>query len=234
MRPANCLDRWVARGRGAQTALVYEGEEGDVRTYTFDELRALVCRIGNALRALGVTKGDAVGIYLPLLPETAASLLAIGYIGAIAVPAFSGYGEQALAARLGGLGRKSADHRRRVHAARQARCDEEDGRPRGGAGAVGAKRAGLPPLGQRGRRCAPAAITSGTKWSTRSRIDCALRTHRCQRSVHGALYLREHRETQRRGARARAASCSSAMIDQHLCFDSSRASGCCGSPTWAG
>src|SRR6185437_8391316 len=56
--------------------------------------------LGGALRALGVEKGDTVGIFMPLLPETAVALLAIGYVGAIAVPAFSGYGGAALAARL--------------------------------------------------------------------------------------------------------------------------------------
>jgi acetyl-CoA synthetase len=98
--PANCLDRWIARGRANETALVYEGEDGAVRAFTWLELTAIVRRVANGLRSLGVTKGDTVGIYMPLLPETAAALLAIGYIGAIAVPAFSGYGEAALAARL--------------------------------------------------------------------------------------------------------------------------------------
>jgi acetyl-CoA synthetase len=98
--PANCLDRHVARGRGADEALVWEGEDGRVRRFTFAQLRDEVARLGGALRALGVEKGDTVGIFMPLLPETAVALLAIGYVGAIAVPAFSGYGGAALAARL--------------------------------------------------------------------------------------------------------------------------------------
>ncbi len=57
-------------------------------------------RCAPALRGLGVGKGDTVGIFMPLVPETAIALLAIGRIGAIAVPAFSGYGAQALATRL--------------------------------------------------------------------------------------------------------------------------------------
>ncbi|MBV8172500.1 MAG: AMP-binding protein [Candidatus Eremiobacteraeota bacterium] len=96
----NCLDRWVHAGRGAESALVWEGEDGAVRTFTFDELLEAVCRLAGALRALGVERGDRVGIFMPLLPETAIALLAIGRIGAIAVPAFSGYGAPALAARL--------------------------------------------------------------------------------------------------------------------------------------
>jgi acetyl-CoA synthetase len=97
----NCLDRWVHAGRGAQTALVWEGEDGAIRTFTFDELLSQVCKLAGALRRLGVTRGDTVGIYMPLLPETAIALLAVGRIGAIAVPAFSGYGAPALATRLG-------------------------------------------------------------------------------------------------------------------------------------
>jgi acetyl-CoA synthetase len=102
----NCLDRWVRAGRGAQTALVWEGEDGAVRTFTFDDLLGHVCRLAGALRRLGVAAGDTVGIYMPLLPETAMALLAVGRIGAIAVPAFSGYGAPALATRLADAGVK--------------------------------------------------------------------------------------------------------------------------------
>lgn len=96
----NCLDRHVDAGRGAQTALVWEGEDGTVRTFTFAHLRDEVARLAGALVALGVGRGDTVGIFMPLLAETAIGLLAIAYLGAIAVPAFSGYGPDALAARL--------------------------------------------------------------------------------------------------------------------------------------
>lgn len=97
---ANALDRHVDAGRGADEALVWEGEDGTVRRYSFTELRAAVARLAGALRARGVGKGDTVGIFMPLIPETAIGLLAIAYAGAIAVPAFSGYGPDALAARL--------------------------------------------------------------------------------------------------------------------------------------
>jgi acetyl-CoA synthetase len=96
----NCLDRWVQAGRGADVALFWEGEDGAVRRLTFDELLADVCRLAGALRRIGVQRGDTVGIFMPMLPETAVALLAIGRIGAIAVPAFSGYGAPALATRL--------------------------------------------------------------------------------------------------------------------------------------
>ena len=103
---ANCLDRHVDAGRGAAEALVWEGEDGSVRRYTFTELRDATARLGAALQSAGVGHGDRVGIFMPLIPETAIGLLAIAYIGAVAVPAFSGYGPDALAARLADSGAK--------------------------------------------------------------------------------------------------------------------------------
>ena len=97
----NCLDRHVGAGRGDQPALSWENERGKTRIVTYRELLAEVCQLCGVLRRLGVGKGDTVGIFMPLLPETAVALLAVGRIGAIAVPAFSGYGAQALATRLG-------------------------------------------------------------------------------------------------------------------------------------
>jgi acetyl-CoA synthetase len=102
----NALDRHVDAGRGAAEALVWEGEDGAVRRYTFAELRDAVARLGTVLRAAGVAHGDRVGVFMPLIPETAIGLLAIAYIGAIAVPAFSGYGPDALSARLADAGAK--------------------------------------------------------------------------------------------------------------------------------
>ena len=97
---ANCIDRWIDRGCGEVRAIIWEGEDGAIRTLTYAQLREAVARLGGTLRGLGVQKGDTVGIFMPLIPETAIGLLAIAYIGAIAVPAFSGYGPQALATRL--------------------------------------------------------------------------------------------------------------------------------------
>ncbi|HKW44141.1 MAG TPA: AMP-binding protein [Candidatus Eremiobacteraceae bacterium] len=102
----NCLDKHVLAGRGDAEALVWEGDPGQCRSFTFDELLAQVCRLSSGLRSLGVGKGDRVGIYMPLVPETAIALLAIGRIGAIAVPAFSGYAAPALIARLNDAGAK--------------------------------------------------------------------------------------------------------------------------------
>lgn len=104
---ANCLDRHVDAGRGAADALVWEGEDGSVRRYNFTELREATARLGAALQAAGVGHGDRVGIFMPLIPETAIGLLAIAYIGGVAVPAFSGYGPEALATRLADSGAKA-------------------------------------------------------------------------------------------------------------------------------
>jgi acetyl-CoA synthetase len=103
---ANCLDRHVDAGRGAAEALVWEGEDATVRRFTFAELRDAVARLGTVLRAAGIERGDRVGIFMPLIPETAIGLLAVAYVGAIAVPAFSGYGPDALSARLADAGAK--------------------------------------------------------------------------------------------------------------------------------
>ena len=94
-----CLDR-RARMEPAQPALLWEGEGGETRSLSYAELADAVGRCAAGLRALGLGKGDGIGIHLPMIPETAIALLAIGRIGAIAVPLFSGYGPQAIETRL--------------------------------------------------------------------------------------------------------------------------------------
>jgi len=96
----NCLDRHAKGPRRDAPAVVYEGEDGAKRTITFKELRAEVCRAANALKSLGVGKGDTVGIYMPMVPETVVQLLACLKIGAICIPIFSGYAPPAVAQRL--------------------------------------------------------------------------------------------------------------------------------------
>jgi acetyl-CoA synthetase len=83
-----------------RTAVICEGEQGAVRQLTFGELRNQVARVAAGLRALGIKKRDTVGIYMPMVPETIVGLLALGRIGAIAVPLFSGYGPGAIQTRL--------------------------------------------------------------------------------------------------------------------------------------
>ena len=81
-------------------AVVAESEEGTVRTLTFGQLRTEVARAATGLRALGVAKGDRVAVFLPLTLECAVAVLAIGAIGAVLIPVFSGYGADAIAGRL--------------------------------------------------------------------------------------------------------------------------------------
>jgi acetyl-CoA synthetase len=94
-----CCDRWAAEAPDAD-AVVWEGEEGTTRTWTFRELRAEADGVAHLLRARGVRAGDAVGIYLPMLPETIAAVLAVAKLGAVFVPVFSGYGTEAVRVRL--------------------------------------------------------------------------------------------------------------------------------------
>jgi acetyl-CoA synthetase len=96
----NALDRHVARGAGERTAIIWEGDDGAVRTLTYRQLLFETNRLAHALRDMGVQKGDRVGIFLPMLPETAVATLACGKLGAIYLPMFSGYGPEALASRL--------------------------------------------------------------------------------------------------------------------------------------
>ncbi len=96
----NCIDRWIDKGRGDVRAILWEGEDGTIRTLTYAQVQQEVKQLAGTFRGLGIEKGDAIGIFMPLIPETAIAMLAIAYAGAIAVPAFSGYGPQALATRL--------------------------------------------------------------------------------------------------------------------------------------
>ena len=95
----NCLDRHVEDGRGDRTALIWEGEPGDARTFTYAELHGEVSRFANVLRGLGVEKGDRVTIYLPMIPEAAIAMLACTRIGAVHSVVFGGFSPDSLADR---------------------------------------------------------------------------------------------------------------------------------------
>ena len=96
----SCLDRHRDSEFHDKVAVIWEGEPGDVRKLTYGELDAEVCRLAGALRRLGVRSGDRVGIYMPMCPEVAISVLATVKIGAVIIPIFSGYGAEAIATRL--------------------------------------------------------------------------------------------------------------------------------------
>ena len=96
----NCLDRHASGPRGSKTALIWEGEPGDVRRYTYEELRLEVSRFGQALKDLGVKKGDRVAIYLPMIPEAVVAMLACARIGAPHSVVFGGFSPESLADRI--------------------------------------------------------------------------------------------------------------------------------------
>ena len=96
----NCLDRHVLAGRGDKVAFHFEGEPGDTRTVTYAELLDEVQRFANALKGLGVQKGDRVNIYMPMIVEAAVAMLACARIGAAHSVVFGGFSSQALADRI--------------------------------------------------------------------------------------------------------------------------------------
>jgi len=98
----NCLDKWVQPDSPVRNraALRWEGEEGTSITLTYADLNREVCRCANALRGLGLGKGDVVGLYMPMIPELAVVFLAVVKIGGILLPLFSGYGPSAIVTRL--------------------------------------------------------------------------------------------------------------------------------------
>ncbi|MDQ3957413.1 MAG: AMP-binding protein [Actinomycetota bacterium] len=102
----NCVDRHAASERAPDRALVWEGEDGAVRTLTYAELGAAVNRAANGLAELGVRAGDTVGVYMPMVPEAVIAAYATAKLGAIYLPIFSGFGAPAVATRLNDAGAK--------------------------------------------------------------------------------------------------------------------------------
>ncbi len=96
----NCVDKWQLSESREQRAVVWEGEEGTTRTLTYRELYEQVNQAANALRSLGLGKGDAVGLFMPMTPEIVVALLAVAKIGGIILPLFSGYGAGAIVSRM--------------------------------------------------------------------------------------------------------------------------------------
>lgn len=97
---SNCLDRHLPT-RGDQAAIVWEGDDpANSRTLTYRELHAEVCKFSNALKSLGVKRGERVTIYMPMIPEAAVAMLACARIGAIHSVVFGGFSPEALANRI--------------------------------------------------------------------------------------------------------------------------------------
>jgi acetyl-CoA synthetase len=101
----NCVDRHVEAGRGTKVAFQWEGEpDGDRRAITYDDLLREVTRTANALKALGVRKGTAVGIYLGMVPEAPIAMLACARLGAPHTVVFGGFSADSLSDRLHDMG----------------------------------------------------------------------------------------------------------------------------------
>ena len=102
----NCLDRWIERGKGDKLAYIWEGELGEVRKLTYKQLYGEVCKFANALKSLGVKKGDIVSIYLPMIPELPIAMLACARIGAPHSVIFAGFSAEAFKDRVEDAGAK--------------------------------------------------------------------------------------------------------------------------------
>src|SRR3954468_20710735 len=102
----NALDKHVLTEKRNKLAVIWEGEDGEKRTFTYWELWAETNRLANALSKLGIGKGDRVGIFMPMVPEVCIASLACSKVGAIFTPIFSGYAAPAIAARLNDSGAK--------------------------------------------------------------------------------------------------------------------------------
>ncbi len=96
----NCLDRHLGSWRRTKAALIWEGEDGEVRTYTYGQLHREVCRFANVLQKLGIKAGDRIGIYMPMIPEIAIACLAAARIGAVHSVVFGGFSAHALRDRM--------------------------------------------------------------------------------------------------------------------------------------
>jgi acetyl-CoA synthetase len=102
----NALDRHVLAGLGDRIALFFEGEPGDTKTYSYSELLLETKKAANALLKLGITEGDRVAIYSPMIPETVIAMLAVARIGAIHSVVFGGFSADALRNRINDAGAK--------------------------------------------------------------------------------------------------------------------------------
>ena len=96
----SALDRHIAEGNGSRTAFHFEGEPGDTRTISYAQLLADVSKAANALTSIGITAGDRVAIYMPLIPEAVVAMLACARIGAIHSVVFGGFSADALLSRI--------------------------------------------------------------------------------------------------------------------------------------
>jgi acetyl-CoA synthetase len=103
----NCVDRWAHSDAKDRPAIIGESESGEVSGLTFKQLHKRIDRVAAGLLDMGIEKGDAVGVFMPMRPEAAVAAYAVMKIGAIYLPIFSGFAASALAARLNDAGAKA-------------------------------------------------------------------------------------------------------------------------------
>ncbi|MBL7053625.1 acetate--CoA ligase [Patescibacteria group bacterium] len=96
----NAIDRHINSGNGNKTALLWEGQDGTERKFSYNELNEQVCKTANAFKSLGITKGDRISIYLPRVPEQIIAMLASAKIGAIHSVVYCGFSVEALKTRV--------------------------------------------------------------------------------------------------------------------------------------
>jgi acetyl-CoA synthetase len=125
----NCLDRHLSGPRRTKTALLWEGEPGDQRALTYEDLHREVSKFANVLKSLGVETGDRVGIYMPLVPEAAIAMLACARIGAVHSVVFGGFSAEAVRERMNDAEAKvvitaNAGYRRGAEVPLKANVDE--------------------------------------------------------------------------------------------------------------
>ena len=102
----NCLDRHMETPRKNKTAIIWEGENGETRIYSYQRLYRETCRFANVLKRLGIKKGDRITIYLPMIPELPIAMLACARIGAIHSVVFGGFSAESLCERISDCGSK--------------------------------------------------------------------------------------------------------------------------------
>ncbi len=103
---ANCLDRHLTTWRRNKAAIIWEGDDGSTRTFTYQHLHHDVCKFANVLRKKGIARGDRVALYMPMIPELAIAMLACARIGAIHSVVFGGFSSSALRGRIQDCGAK--------------------------------------------------------------------------------------------------------------------------------
>ena len=193
----NCLDRHVAEGKGTKVAFHWEGEPGDARTITYQELLDEVCRTANALKELGVRRGDRVAIYMPMIPELPIAMLACTRIGAAHTVVFGGFSADALREPDPGRRGQGGHHRRRRLPARRAGRAQAGRRRRAGGQRVplGGEGAGGRRTGQETAMDARPRRLVGRRRS-RARSELRARAHGRRGPPLHPLHVRHHGQAQ--------------------------------------